>query len=191
MPLWELPMLKDLLLFANHLRLTIAARFPFLIPKKRGGIHSYLLTIALMALALWLRLKIAPVSAGLQYVTFFPAVTLAAIIGGFRAGLLATAFGLLFATYIFTPPYYSFSLAVFQTSLWSNMVFLMDGIIISLSIEGMHRFREKYSRELKQSTEAHAALKENTRHHSSILDNIFAYVALLDTHGVIQEINKG
>jgi PAS domain S-box-containing protein len=71
------------------------------------------------------------------------------------------------------------------------MVFLMDGIIISLSIEGMHRFREKYSRELKQSTEAHAALKENTRHHSSILDNIFAYVALLDTHGVIQEINKG
>ena len=47
-----------------------------------------------MAVALWARLAIAPVSAGLQYVTFFPAVTLSAVAGGYRAGLLATVVGL-------------------------------------------------------------------------------------------------
>ncbi len=107
-----------------------------------------------MVLALLLRLAIAPVSAGLQYVTFFPAVTLSAIFGGYRAGLFATIIGLAFATYIFTPPYYSFSTEVLQTSLWSNLVFLMDGVIVSFSIEAMHRFRLKYEKEFKEAKES-------------------------------------
>ena len=143
-----------------------------------------------MGLALWVRLGIAPVSAGLQYVTFFPAVTLAAIAGGYRAGLLATAIGLLFATYIFTPPYFSISIEVLKASLWSNMVFLTDGIILSISIEAMHRYREKHSQELKKSIEAHTVLEGNTRHIKKILDNLFSYVALLDTNGVVQEVNR-
>ena len=115
-----------------------------------------LFTMALMGLALFARLAIAPVSAGLQYVTFFPAVTLAAIVGGYRSGLLATIIGLFFATYIFTPPYYSFSIMVWQISLWANLVFLMDGIIISFSIEAMHRYRQNYQKELEQTRGANA-----------------------------------
>jgi len=112
-------------------------------PTKLGAFYSYLLTIFLMGLALWMRLAIAPVTAGLQYITFFPAVTLAAIAGGYRAGLLATLLGMIFATTIFTPPYYSISWAVLHTSLWSNLVFLTDGLILTFSIEALHRFRQK------------------------------------------------
>ena len=175
---------------SRRIGLNIARHFPLLMPENRGGLHSYLLTVALMGLALWLRLGIAPISAGLQYVTFFPAVTLAAILGGYRAGFLATAIGLILATYIFTPPYYSISTDVLRASLWSNMVFLTDGIIISVAIEAMHRFREKYSRELRKSIEAHATLEINTRHVQRILDNLFSYVALLETNGRILEVNK-
>ncbi len=128
----------------------ITDRFPFIIQKKHCSIHRYLLASVLMGLALLVRLAIAPVSAGLQYVTFFPAVTLAAIIGGYRAGLLTTIIGLAFATYIFTPPYYSISMEVLQISFWSNMVFLIDGAIVSFSIEAMHRYRRQYVKELKE-----------------------------------------
>ena len=92
----------------------------------------------------------------MQYVTFFPAVTLAAIVGGYRAGLLATIIGLALATYIFTPPYYSFSVDVVQASFWPDIVFLMGGTIVSSSIEAMHRFRQKYQQELRETQEAKA-----------------------------------
>ena len=103
-------MYEDLTALADRLRQGFILRFPFLVPKKRDGIFAYLLTIALMGLALFVRLAIAPVSAGVQYVTFFPSVTLSAIFGGYKSGMLATAIGLVLATYIFTPPYYSFSM---------------------------------------------------------------------------------
>jgi diguanylate cyclase (GGDEF)-like protein/PAS domain S-box-containing protein len=180
-PLTEFPMLEELTAFTQ--------RFSFHV-QRRGSVYSYLLAVALMGFAFWLRLAIAPVSAGLQYLTFFPAVTLAAIVGGYSAGLLATIIGVALATYIFTPPYYSFSIEGWQFSLWSNLVFLLNGIIVSLSIETMHRYREKYALELKQSTEALAALEGSTQHVRKILDNLFAYVALLDTNGVVQEMNK-
>lgn len=130
--------------------LGISDRFPFLVPKHRGGIHHLLLAVAMMIFALLVRLAIAPINAGLQYVTFFPAVALAAVAGGFRPGMLATVIGLAFATFIFTPPYYSISFEVVHYSFWSNMVFLTDGFIVSYSIEAMHLYRQRYEKELKE-----------------------------------------
>lgn len=152
-----------------RLALRITNRYPFLVPKNQGGVHHFVFSVALMYLALRVRLAIAPVEAGLQYVTFFPAITLAAIVGGIRAGLLATIIGLVFATYIFTPPYYSFSIEVLQTAFWSNMVFLMDGIIVSFSIEAMHRYRQQLAQELIKSTSKNTVLEETDRRKSEFL----------------------
>lgn len=183
-------MLDYLIAFTERLRSGIANHFPFLIPKKKGGIHHLLITVALVALAVWLRLKIAPINIGLQYLTFYPAVTLAAIAGGFEAGILAAIIGLACATYLFTPPYLSFSIEAVKASFWSNSVFLIDAIIVSFSIEAMHRYREQCALQLKKTTEMHDALEESTQYVTKILDNLFSYVALLDTNGVVQEVNK-
>jgi two-component system sensor histidine kinase/response regulator len=152
-----------MLRYPNKLYLIIVSRMPFLIPGKQHWLFQYFITFLLMTSALMVRLAIAPVSAGLQYVTFFPAVTLATVYGGYRAGLLATAFGLAFATYIFTPPYYSISIAVLKTSLWSNLVFLLDGIIISIVIEAMHRYRNRFAAELERFEEANKKLMESEK----------------------------
>jgi diguanylate cyclase (GGDEF)-like protein/PAS domain S-box-containing protein len=157
-----------------------------------------------MGLALFVRLAIAPVSAGLQYVTFFPSVTLSAIYGGYRSGLLATAIGLVFATYIFTPPYYSISIEVLQFSLWSNLVFLMDGIIVSFSIEAMHRFHhesekkfeevkkseaqvmklnEELEREIAGRKQVEMALAEQEEFFRLIAENVEDFIAVLDLEG--------
>ncbi len=71
---------------------------------------SYLAAVMVMLLAMGIRLVIAPVEAGLQYVTFFPAVTLVAFFGGFRPGMLATSIGIFLGGYVFTPPYWELSL---------------------------------------------------------------------------------
>ncbi|GAB6051808.1 hypothetical protein JCM17960_06280 [Magnetospira thiophila] len=62
----------------------------------------------LMAVALAARMLIAPIEGGIQYVTFFPAVALAAVVGGLWPGLFAALIGIVLATYIFWPPYQAF-----------------------------------------------------------------------------------
>ena len=112
---------------------------------------AYLLAVVFMLIALAIRLAIAPIEAGLQFVTFFPAVTLAAVAGGWRPGLLATLIGMWLATWIFTPPYWVIDLESLTNSLWSNLVFLLDGCVVSFSIDAMHRYRKQYQAELTES----------------------------------------
>ncbi len=153
-------MYEHLTAVADRLRQGFVLRFPFLVPRRRDGIFAYLLAIALMGVALFVRLAIAPVSAGVQYVTFFPAVTLSAIFGGYKSGMLATVIGLVLATFILTPPYYSFSMEAVHFAFWSNMVFLTDGIIVSFSIEAMHRFRQKFKIELDEVKKSEAQVNK-------------------------------
>ncbi len=140
---------KSIKTFAHNLIEWIVERLPGIIHRERGGVFNYLVAIVLMGIALLMRMMIAPVNAGLQYITFFPAVTLAAVVGGLWPGIFATMIGLSLATFIFTIPYYSLSIEAIQTSFWSNMVFLMDGVIVCSSIEAMHRYRARYSEELR------------------------------------------
>ena len=182
--------LKTLAIAVHQLKQWIAVHLPFLIPKRRGGIHHMLLSVVLMALALMVRFSIAPLDAGLQYVVFFPAVTLAAVAGGFKPGLLATLMGAFLATYFLTPPYHTISMDVLQRAFGANLVFLMDGLVVSISIEAMHRYRLQLAQELKKSIDVNNVLEESTQHLKNILDNQFAYVVLLDIHGVILEANQ-
>jgi len=140
--LWSLPACRFLQKMEGRL---MAA------PPGRGRLPAYLMALALTAMALFVRLAIAPLDAGLQYITFFPAVALAAIIGGLWPGLLATVVGLALATFIFTPPHYSLSIEVLQKSGWSNLVFLFDGIIVCSAIEAMHNYRLGFTRKLEEA----------------------------------------
>jgi signal transduction histidine kinase len=138
-------------LFAHNLVEWVVERLPDIIHRERGGAFNYLVAIALMGLALLVRMAIAPVDAGLQYVAFFPAITLAAVVGGLWPGIFATMLGLSLATFIFTAPYYSFSIEAIKNAMGANLVFLMDGVIVCSSIEAMHRYRARYAAELKEA----------------------------------------
>lgn len=55
---------------------------------RRNGLAGYAIAVALSASALALRFAIGPVLTGFSFITFFPAVLLAAYLGGLRAGIL-------------------------------------------------------------------------------------------------------
>ena len=163
----------------------------------RGGLVSWLLAVALVAVALYVRLVMAPVDAGLQYLTFFPAVALAAVIGGFWPGLLVTLLGIACATFIFTPPYFSITLANLQASIWSNLVFLVDGLIVCSCIEAMHRFQlasSQESAEARRIAAEFAAINQQLRDSEafgrSLFDSRTEQVAVLDQDGVIIAVNE-
>jgi len=97
-----------------------------------------------MGLALLVRLAIAPLDGGIQYITFFPSVAIAAVVGGFWAGLFAAVLGMGMASYLFWPPYMSWKFYVEQQMLISNVVFFVDALLVCTSIEAMHRFYRRF-----------------------------------------------
>lgn len=94
--------------------------------------------------ALLARLAIAPLDGGIQYITFFPSVAIAAVIGGFWAGMLAASIGIVLATYLFWPPYMGWTFEFEREMMISNVVFLVDALLVCTSIEAMHRFYRRF-----------------------------------------------
>ncbi len=94
---------------------------------------------ALVGVALVIRMLIGPLDAGIQYVTFFPAVALAAVIGGFWPGILAAVLATTLGTVLFWPPYAALDFAFDGHMVLSNTVFMLDTCIVCAAIEALHR----------------------------------------------------
>ncbi len=153
-------------------------------------IKGYFLSIILTTFALLIRLAIAPIDAGLQYVVFFPVVTITAMLCGYGPAILSIISGIALATFIFTKPYLSLSYLSFSNALLSNIVFAADGMLVTVAIEYLHRQRRTINGLLERSREANAKLEIASLNTKRIIDNLFAYVALLDVDGNIVEINQ-
>ena len=105
---------------------------------RRGRPGWLLAAIVIVAAATLIRLT-ALQALGLRnvYLTFFPAVVLAALYGGLRAGVLATVLSALVADYFWIEPR---GFGVASAADWLGLtVFLVGGIMIAGVTEAMHR----------------------------------------------------
>ena len=98
---------------------------------------------ALIGVALVLRMLIGPLDAGIQYVTFFPAVALAAVICGFWPGIVAALIGTALATVLFWPPYAAVDFGFSGRMMLSNTVFLLDALVVCSAVEALHRVHHR------------------------------------------------
>lgn len=135
----------------------------FLVPKQRNTFRQYLYVFALTMVALLARLAVAPLEGGIQYVTFFPAVALSAVIGGLWPGLFSALLGWILATYLFWPPYQVFTFEFQRGMVVSNLVFLFDAILVCSSIEAMHRYYHRFVDVLAERKWIEVTLRENQR----------------------------
>ncbi len=110
-----------------------------------GAIRSrpwlgYILAILLSGLALWVRTLAGHLLDGFPFLTFFPAVMLAAVFGGAGPGLMAAILSGLLANYFFIPPVGSLALSwpsgvvamVFYGFTVLTIVALTHGMLIAL-----------------------------------------------------------
>ncbi len=71
----------------------------------------YALAVLVFAIALAIRFAMLPVEDGLAYLTFYPAVALSALLLGAVPGLVTALLSVVVGTYIFIPPFWSFTLS--------------------------------------------------------------------------------
>jgi signal transduction histidine kinase len=126
------------------------------------GWKTYILAIVITTIAYFVRTELLhALGANLSYVTFYPAVMLAALYGGLSAGLLSTLLsGIVISIWIMESVHF-FN---FTSTDWLGMiVFLSSCIILSFICETMHHTQRKLQLRTAELLERNSALIESDK----------------------------
>jgi PAS domain S-box-containing protein len=138
--------------------------------------YRYAVAVTMVVTATTVRLAFLQ-SLGLRatFITFYPAVILAALAGGLGPGLLATLLSAFLANYFWMEPVGSF--AVIDFADWLSLgIFCTSGALISFVTEAMHRARaraavaEEAARHATERERAERALLEARREKEFLAD---------------------
>ncbi|MDD4927801.1 MAG: histidine kinase [Gallionella sp.] len=114
-------------------------------PSQRGKPVGYLVAVVLVMVALFGRLAIAPAESGIPFLTFFPAVTLVAVLCGAGPGLFAMLISSVLASYLFIPPFGVFVFTFHASAVWSNVVFCVEEMLVIFVVEAMYRQHARFA----------------------------------------------
>ena len=149
-----------------------------------ASVRRYSVAVLLVAASLGLRLALQPwLGAKVPFLQFFPAIMLAAWLGGLGPGLVAVALSAGVAVYSFMPPAGSFTLTDPSEGV-SLLLFAATGIGISWF---NHRLRQAEERGRAAATRDQARTQEL----QTILDTAVDGIIVIDARGRIESFNRG
>src|SRR5215831_8428905 len=118
-----------------------------------GTVGAYAFAFACTAVATVIRLALDPYVVGVQYVTLFPAVIIATLIGGLGAGLFSLVLSVAAAAFFILPPRLSFYIEDLPDELLT-LFFVLITFVLIIVIGGM-RFGIERHRSVDRELEQH------------------------------------
>ena len=108
-------------------------------PETQSIWKRYTVAVVITLLATWLRVELAPAESGGRFVTLSLAAALAALYGGFGAGMVSTLLGLLLVNFLLVEPYFSLAITDPSEAFWLNLWHLLTQLVVVGSIALMQR----------------------------------------------------
>ena len=139
------------------------------------------LAAILVVVAAWFYQKLAEITGGQPplFISFYPAIIIAAAIGGFGPGVLATLLSVVSAVYFFIVPSGSFTIENEGDRL-SVIVFLLMGLGISLLAESV----------LRANKHAEETLFQANAYNRSLLEACLDPLVTISADGMIMDVNE-
>jgi PAS domain S-box-containing protein len=122
---------------------------------------QYLTAVLVVCVAFGLRLLLAGIGPDIPYLTFYPAVMLAAVVGGIGPGGLAVGLSSALVAYFFIEPAYSFYITTARDAL-GILTFILGGSLMVAVGEVMLRRRKNLRRKALELLVANELLREET-----------------------------
>lgn len=148
--------------------------------KTRRSWVGYAVAVLIVAIATAVRLELLQ-SLGMRapYITFYPAVTLAAVFGGLAPGLLATALAAALVSFLWIEPVGHITIES-SADVLSIVVFILSCMLISIICEFMHRAQMRLRDARMESAEK-----------SQLLDFAHDYIMVRDLNSRVTYWNQG
>ncbi|MDB5319963.1 MAG: rpfC [Phycisphaerales bacterium] len=147
-----------------------------------------LTAVAAVGVACLLRIVLARwLGDQLIYITFFPAVVVAAVVGGFRAGLLAVALSAVAAVF-WMAPFGEFRVGK-PTDLIGLGIFLVNGVLISWVCERMRRSDVAAAASARAQLEAEKVQQVTSERLVALAEQATAGITATDLTGLFTLVN--
>ncbi|MCU0925159.1 MAG: PAS domain S-box protein [Hydrogenophaga sp.] len=108
-------------------------------PDTQSAWRRFGVAIVLTLLAAWLRMALAPAESGGRFITLSLAVALAALYGGFAAGMLSTLLGMVVISFFMIKPYGSLAFDDPGEAFWLNLWHFLTQLVVVSAIWMMQR----------------------------------------------------
>jgi PAS domain S-box-containing protein len=159
--------------------------------KPKSLITRYSWAVLLTAAALGVRLLLDPIlESRIAYATFFIAVAISSVLGGWGPGVVSTLLGGFAARYLFIPPrYHVLPIEGAENQLGFALYVIVSGMLIILA-EMQNRARRRAESELVRRQRSEADERYERRRFEVTLDSIGDGVIATDADGRVTFINK-
>ncbi|HEX5539049.1 MAG TPA: EAL domain-containing protein [Methylophilaceae bacterium] len=149
-----------------------------------NSLSCYLISVGIFVLAFVIRLMVLP-DYGLPFITFYPAVVIAALLCGTSAGLAVIVMSAIGAYYISTSTFFSLSALSVQAP--ALTVFVVAAVLICVIIDQIvsslikaSRANDQLQQDISKQKAVEAAIREREQHFRTLFELFGVGVALCD-----------
>jgi PAS domain S-box-containing protein len=152
-------------------------------PRRQPTWQRMAVAVVLTLAALWLRMAVAPAESGGRFITFSLAAALSTLVGGFRAGMLSVALGMVLANFFLVAPLLKPAIDDLTEALWLNAWHLITQLVVVGAIAQM----QQRNRHLVQATEQARASQQ---HFLQTFEHAASGISHVSLDGRLMRVNQ-
>jgi len=134
--------------------------------------QRYGVAVVLTVGAAWLRMALAPAESGGRFITFSLAAALAALYGGFRAGMLSTLLGMVLVNFFLVRPFFSPAIGNLTEALWLNLWHFITQVVVVGAIAQMQLRARRLQAASNQMQRSQQRFLETFEHAASGMSHV-------------------